>query len=221
MLDYDPISDGLQVWRDSRVVSSFDEVIETRLKFFDDSSGDIRGGSTDTTLEGHALFIATGGCNGNGFRPQFGDAGVLSGRVLEAQTLHERPEHLLCGGINEVGSREGRCWPLTRTKSLVRSRISSFSHQVFITWAKPSEMLLQTKSVASRRQYRKTPTTMKCVHSFSPLKPSIRVNILLVSENPASASATLSITSPMRSFKLKMESGLAASAEILAVISGL
>ena len=60
-----------------------------------------------------------------------------------------------------------------------------------------------------------------CVHSFSPLKPSISVNMLPVSENPAFARATLSRTSPIRSFKLKMESGLAASAEIFAVISGL
>ena len=59
------------------------------------------------------------------------------------------------------------------------------------------------------------------LHSFSPLKPSINVNMLLVSEDPAFARATLSRTNPIRSFKLKVESGLAASAEILAVISGL
>ena len=65
------------------------------------------------------------------------------------------------------------------------------------------------------------PQESGCVHSFSPLRPSISVNMLPVSENPAFASATLSRTSPMRSFKLKMESGLAASVEIFAVISGL
>lgn len=59
------------------------------------------------------------------------------------------------------------------------------------------------------------------LHSFSPLKPSINVNMLLVSENPAFAKATLSRTRPIRSFKLNIESCLAASAEILAVISGL
>ena len=59
------------------------------------------------------------------------------------------------------------------------------------------------------------------VHSFSVLKPSINVNILLVWENPAFARATLSRTSPIRSFKPKIESGLAASAEILAMICGL
>ena len=59
------------------------------------------------------------------------------------------------------------------------------------------------------------------LRSFSPLKPSINVNMLPVSENPAIAKAALSRTSPIRSFKLKIESGLAASAETLALISGL
>ena len=59
------------------------------------------------------------------------------------------------------------------------------------------------------------------VHSFSPFRPSINVNMLLVLENPACARAALSRTSPIRSFKLKAELGLAASAEILMVVSGL
>lgn len=62
---------------------------------------------------------------------------------------------------------------------------------------------------------------VKCSHSFPILKPSISVNMLLVWENPAFARATLSRTNPIRSFKLKIESGLAASVDILAVISGL
>ena len=65
------------------------------------------------------------------------------------------------------------------------------------------------------------PPESGCIHSFSPLKLSISVNISLVSEKPAFARATLSRTSPIRSFKLRMESGLAASLDILAVISGL
>jgi len=40
--DYDPISDSLQVGRNPRVVSSFDEVVETRLEFLDDPSEDFR-----------------------------------------------------------------------------------------------------------------------------------------------------------------------------------
>ena len=111
---------------------------------------------------------------------------------------------------------------LTLTNSLTRSRISSFSHQVFVTWAKPSEILFQTKPVESQSQHRTVQHQRhrKGLHSFSPLKPLINVNILLVLENPPFARATLSRTSPIRSFKLKMESGLAASAEILVVISG-
>lgn len=42
VLDYDPISDGLQVGRYPRVVSSFNEVVEARLEFFDDPSEGFR-----------------------------------------------------------------------------------------------------------------------------------------------------------------------------------
>ena len=114
-------------------------------------------------------------------------------------------------------------WRLTLTNSLNRSRISSFSHQVLVTWVKPSEILFQTKSIVSQRQHRTIGYRLnqRGLHSFSPLKPSISVNMLLVSENPAFAKATMSRPRPMRSFKVKIESGLAASAEILAVISGL
>ena len=38
VFDSDPVSNGLQVWRNPRVVSSFNKVIETRLKFLDDPS---------------------------------------------------------------------------------------------------------------------------------------------------------------------------------------
>jgi len=119
-----------------------------------------------------------------------------------------------------MGNQETGHWILTLTNSLVRSTISSFSHQVLVTWAKPSEILCQTKSV-SHCQYQTIQhrQSRESIHSFSPLKLSINVNILLVSENPAFARATLSRISPIRSFKLKTESGLAVSAEILAVIS--
>ena len=127
------------------------------------------------------------------------------------------------GWISRVHNHGFRLWVLTLPNALQRSRISSFSHQVLAMWEKPSEMLRQTKSVVFRCQRGMTQCgrARDDIHSFSALKPSINVNMLLVSENPAFARATLSRTSPMRSFKLKIESGLAASAEILAVTSGL
>jgi len=102
----------------------------------------------------HVLFVTTDSRNGDCLRPQFCSAGVFPSRILEAQAFHEWSECLLYGGVNEAGNWEDGCWVLTLTKSLVRSRISSFSHQVFVTWAKPSAMLCQTKSIVSHIQRR-------------------------------------------------------------------
>jgi len=101
MLDHDPVCDGLQIGRDLRIVSSFNEVVEARLEFLYDPSQGVREAFTDDP-KNRALFIATDSRNCNRLRPQFGGAGVFPSRVLEAQTLHERPVHLLYG-INEVG----------------------------------------------------------------------------------------------------------------------
>ena len=53
---------------------------------------------------------------------------------------------MLLGGISEGKDRLSQYTP-TLTNSLQRSRISSLSHQVFVTWVKPSEILRHTKSV--------------------------------------------------------------------------
>jgi hypothetical protein len=42
MFDRDPVSDGLQIGRDPRIISSFNEVAEARLEFLDDPSKDVR-----------------------------------------------------------------------------------------------------------------------------------------------------------------------------------
>ena len=46
-------------------------------------------------MKDHALLVATRGRDSDRHRPQFGLAGIFRSWVLEAQTFHERPEHLL------------------------------------------------------------------------------------------------------------------------------
>ena len=77
-------------------------MVKARLELLDDPSEDVSKAFTDPYLKGHALFITTDSRDSNRFRPQFGGARVFPSRVLEAQTLHERPIHLLDGGVNEV-----------------------------------------------------------------------------------------------------------------------
>ena len=42
MLNRDPVSDGLQVWRNPRIISSFNQVIEARLELLDDPWEDVK-----------------------------------------------------------------------------------------------------------------------------------------------------------------------------------
>jgi hypothetical protein len=106
-------------------------------------------------LRGYALSVALNRRNIDYLRPQFDGARVLPSRILEAQTLYKGPVHILLGGISKGKDGTGECAP-TLTNSLQRSRISSFSHQVPVTWAKPSQILCQTKSVVAYLQQRMT-----------------------------------------------------------------
>ena len=145
---------------------------------------------------------------------------MLPSRVLEAQTFQERPVHMLLGGISE-GKTDS-------ASTLLPSRIH-YKGREFPRF--PTRYLPHGRS---RRKYYATPSLLcsssatndpawwepEDKHCFSPLKLLISVNMLLISENPAFARATLSKTNPIRSSKLKIESDLAASVETLAIISG-
>ena len=77
-------------------------MVKARLELLDDPSEDVRKVFTYLYSKGHALFITTDSRGSNRLRPQFGSTRVFPSRVLEAQTLHERPIHLLDGGVNEI-----------------------------------------------------------------------------------------------------------------------
>lgn len=171
----------------------------------------------------HVLFGPTDRCNRNRVRSHFGDARVFFGRILESQAFHEGPVHILYKrtSINPV-DRSGSCsldaYPHEFTTEVEHFLVFPPGVRYMgeaVGNAAPDQVCCTSFLAAQWGRIRNH------VHSFSPFKPSINVNMLLVLENPACAKATLSRTSPIRSFKLKAESGLAASAEILTVVSGL